>query len=453
MAGSRARPPGFRPLLLGYNGANNTGADVRVIEILRQFKHIFGHVSFEPVLMAAGGQFGDARLESVQKLESAAYFPDFLAQSADFYTGVIACEGSMFTSTFSDSLTGMFAGGMGHAAALGHLSIGYGAEAAAMTAPVENFVASACRQSLIFARNGDSLGKLQKLGLRAQAGADPAWSFEPDQRTDLALLRQAGWNGKDRVAVLCPINPFCWPLTVDMERARAAMARGSYEEQQHDAISFHTWSDQAARKYAFYLSGFAELARWLRQARYFPVLVGMQDLDRASCLELNALLDQPLPLFVRGRNSIDDIACLLQRASLIVSSRYHATVIGMSAGTPCIGVSMDSRIDSLFAENGLGEWLLPCDAAYLGALLVERASRIGSTAELLADQYGQLSARQIRAFGQMGLELMAETAATYADFPASPLPGCWDAYLPPLSERVEKILCRYSADFHAGANP
>ena len=118
----------------------------------------------------------------------------------------------------------------------------------------------------------------------------------------------------------------------------------------------------------------------------------------------------------------------------------------MAAGTPCIGVSMDSRIDSLFAENGLEEWLVPCQAERLGARLIERASNAGKNTEALADRYGLLAARQIRAFGQMGRDVMAEAVATYADFPPSPLADSWDAHLPPLSARVEKLLCRYSAD-------
>ena len=446
LAGRHSQGPVFRPLLLGYNGAANTGADVRVIEMLRQFRRIFGHVQFEPVLLASGTHFDHAQFEPLRKLHDTAYFPDFLSESIEDYTGVIACEGSMFTSTFSDSLTGMFAGGMGHAAALGHLSVGYGAEAASMTAPLEKFVKSACGKSLIVARNSDSLRKLQKLGLRTRPGADPAWSFEPAKQADLAMLRQAGWNGTDRVAVLCPINPFCWPLVVDMKRAAAAIRHGVREERQHDAISFHSWSEEAAQKYAAYLSGFAQLARWLRQRGYFPVLVGMQDIDKASCEDVSGLLDGALPVCVRGSNSIDEITGVLHRAALIVSSRYHATVIGMSAGTPCIGVSMDSRIDRLFSENELGDWLLPCHAEHLGEMLIDRAARIEPFSDALTDRYGRLAAQQIRAFGQMGLDVMQEAADTYADFPPSPLPDRWDAYLPPLSVRVEKLLCRYSSD-------
>ncbi len=434
----------FRPLLLGYNGASNTGADVRVIEMLRQFRHIYAHVAFDPVLLASGADFGHAEFQHVRKLHMTSYFPDFIEEEMEHTTGIIACEGSMFTSTFSDNLTGMFAGGIGYATARGHLGVGYGAEAAAMSPGLEKFVASACDGSLVIARNKDSLIRLQQLGLRAQAGADPAWTFEPTGSGALDLLRQAGWNGQDRIAVLCPVNPFCWPVVIDVARGRGAASQGTSDEWQRDAISFHSWSAEAAQKYQTYLAGFAELIQSLRGRGYFTLLVGMQDIDQPSCLRLNQRLDAPLPVFVRGPHSIDDITGLLHHAALIVTSRFHAALIGMAAGTPCIGVSMDSRITTLFSENGLQDWLLDCDSTQLGSELVARASAIEAVSAQLTDQYGMLAAKNIRAFGQMGINLMAETTATYPDFPASPLGASWDAYLPPLSRRVEQLLSRHA---------
>jgi polysaccharide pyruvyl transferase WcaK-like protein len=442
-AGSDGRVK-FNPLLLGYNGASNTGADVRVIEMLRQFKHVFQHVDFEPVLFASGQDFSHPAFNGIEKLHATAYFPEFLAQVAETHSGIIACEGSMFTSTFSDSLTGMFAGGIGHAAALGHLAVGYGAEAAKMSPALESFVQSACQDTLVIARNNNSLAKLHALGIRAQTGADPAWTFEPALEGKTDVLRASGWNGTDPVAVLCPINPFCWPIVVDIERAKACHSSGQQDAMQYNDISFHSWSDNAAQKYDAYLACFAELIAWLRNRHYFPVLVGMQNMDRSSCERLNQLLPQALPVFVRGSYDIDDITGLLHRAKMIVTSRFHAAVIGMAGATPCIGVSMDSRIDSLFTENGLAEWLLSCDTRQLGAQLIERANSVENSSDALIDCYGRLTAKQIRLFGQMGIQIMQEAVNTYQNFPPSNRPETWDAYLPPLSSRVEKLLNRYA---------
>lgn len=434
----------FQPLLLGYNGASNTGADVRVIEMLRQFRHIFGHVAFDPVLLASGSDFKHPELDRVRKLDLQSYFPDFLSESLDTYTGVIACEGSMFTSTFSETLSGTFSGGIGYATAIGHLGIGYGAEAAAMSPALEDFTSNACANSLIISRNRHSQKQLHAMGIRTKLGADPAWTFEPEQSESLDLLIRSGWNGKDKIAVLCPINPFCWPVVIDVERGKAAAANLEKSEYQRDGISFHSWMPANAIKYDRYLDAFSDLVHWLRGRQYFVVQVGMQDIDGSSCSSLNQRMSSAIPTFIRGACNIDQITGMLHRADLIATSRFHAALIGMSARTPCIGISMDSRIDRLFSENDLGEWLLSCDTDHLGAQLIARAANIANSADELEHLYATIAAKEIRAIEEMGMVVMNETLATYSGFPECPLNQSWDAYLPPLAPRIDALLNEFA---------
>ena len=105
---------------------------------------------------------------------------------------------------------------------------------------------------------------------------------------------------------------------------------------------------------------------------------------------------------------------------------------------------MDSRIESLFSENGLGDWLLRCDAEDLRESLISRIPEIDQNREQLKEQYGRLTARQIRAFGQMGLDLLDEIANTYEGFPSNPAAISWDACLPPVSSRIAGLMCDYA---------
>jgi polysaccharide pyruvyl transferase WcaK-like protein len=438
----RSGKPQFRPLLVGYNGAANTGADVRVIEMLRQFEVIFGHLDYQPILMIAGNHFDHPVFERIQKTCVKGYFPDFLSESAHTYNGSIVCEGSMFTSTFSDGLAGMFAGTLGYAAALGDLSVGYGAEASTMSPALENFVRDSCKDSLVIARTAKSAEILTGLDIRTKSGADTAWAFEPLPDIETCPFRKAGWNGSDKLAALCPINPFCWPIVVDVERAKAT--RSIRDEHQFGEISFHSWSTASEQKYSNYLAGFVALVQWMQSHHYFPVMVGMQDLDKSTCLRLNACLHSKIPLFVRGSSTVDEIVSILHKSDMIVSSRYHATVLGISGGTPTIGVSMDSRIHSLFVENNLEEWVVQCDTEFLGERLIERVHAAQSFRHDLADKYSAITANQIRAFGQMGIDLLDEAIATYENVPPSPLARSWDLFLPPLSTRIQTLLTQYT---------
>ena len=113
------KAPGDKLKLLfaGYNGTRNTGSDVRVEEMLRQVRHIFGAdrldlTVFSFIKSYSKGYFGDARQVTPSPL-----FPRFLNQEVPRHDGVIACEGSTFKSAFTDLLTIMMVGAMGLATA------------------------------------------------------------------------------------------------------------------------------------------------------------------------------------------------------------------------------------------------------------------------------------------------------------------------------------------------
>ena len=101
---------------------------------------------------------------------------------------------SMFKSKFANALSTMMAGSLGMANAEGKLSVGYGAEAGAMTDDLESFVRRQCRDSLVICRNVPSRGILNALDVRTSGGTDTAWTFEPapDARGIQISKTQAG---------------------------------------------------------------------------------------------------------------------------------------------------------------------------------------------------------------------------------------------------------------------
>ena len=153
-SGERWRPG--RPLRLlfaGYNGARNTGADVRVQEMLRQVRQVLGADRTELSILVQDpsltrGYFGDAAQVKLPDI-----FPPFLSREVPRHDGVIACEGSMFKSKFANALTSMMVGSLGIAAVQNKLSVGYGAEAGQMDAAVRRMTRRYCAQSFVITRN------------------------------------------------------------------------------------------------------------------------------------------------------------------------------------------------------------------------------------------------------------------------------------------------------------
>ena len=120
-------------LLAGYVGTRNTGADVRVEEMIRQLRHVVGDDDLELSIMTVDEKLTRGYFRTVHQIEMPAVFPKFLATEVPKHHGVIACEGSMFKSKFASALTCFMAGALGLANAEHKVSVGYGAEAGSMT--------------------------------------------------------------------------------------------------------------------------------------------------------------------------------------------------------------------------------------------------------------------------------------------------------------------------------
>lgn len=68
---------------------------------------------------------------------------------------------------------------------------------------------------------------------------------------------------------------------------------------------------------------------------------------------------------------------VLSQASMVVSTRYHPIVFGLSWGIPCLGIFMDKytkiKLQGALAHAGLSSWSLPGQLALLDDMLVDSA--------------------------------------------------------------------------------
>ncbi|MCS6799936.1 MAG: hypothetical protein NZ898_15715, partial [Myxococcota bacterium] len=211
-AGARWKPgEPLRLLFAGYSGSRNTGADVRVEEMLRQFRHLLGDELAELSILTIEPARTRGYFRTVRQIRLPRVFPKFLYDTVHAHHGVVACEGSMFKSKFANALSTMMVGALGLALAERKPAIGYGGEAGAMDPALEALVRRCCRGALVLARNEASRALLERLGIEAHAGTDTAWTFEPAPASvGRALLRRAGWDETSPVLVVAPIDPFCW---------------------------------------------------------------------------------------------------------------------------------------------------------------------------------------------------------------------------------------------------
>lgn len=350
-------------LLVGYNGARNTGSDVRTAAIARQLKALFGpdEIRITVMTMDPGtmeGYFDD----DVQLLTFSSLFPLDVLRACSTHHAAVLCEGSTLKSTFANALTLFHCEAAGIMAAQRKPCIGYGSEIGAMDPFLDRVVRKLCRHTCFITRTEDSLKALKQLGLKGHAGTDAAWFYDGAVSAAEAdrLLMGQGWDGKKPLLGIAVIDPFCWPVRPSLLRWLKGTLRKAVSGQQDRQKSlpgqydrWYFFSDSPKRREAFrhYLREIAAgVNDFMKDHDCFPVVIGMERLDAEACRSLRAQLNCPGAMFLSGEHPAGEMTGMLRRLSVLVTSRYHAAVLSMENGCPLVAVSMDERLDSLMKE-------------------------------------------------------------------------------------------------------
>src|SRR5579859_4021980 len=372
----------LRLLFAGYNGTRNTGSDVRVQEMLRQVRHVLGAANVDFSVMTQSFDRTRGYFEGTQQVYLPDVFPPFLFREVRKNHGVIACEGSMFKSKFANALTTMMIGSLGLASAENKLSLGYGGEAGHMDRLLEKMCGRYVHDSLVITRNVESQKLLSSLGIPTELGTDTAWTFEPNPpEYARKTLRDAGWDEKTPILVLCPIHPFVWPVKASIAKYVARVTTGAFKESQYRTVYFHQSGEEVDRKYRRYIAAFGKAAAAFRERhRVFPILVAMERLDAHACRAMLEFLPGT-PVFTSDDYDMYQIVSILRQCAYMVSSRYHGIVTCMPSLVASAGVTMDERIRNLMRERGHQHLFLTVDDPELAPKLLHIMETLVAEAE------------------------------------------------------------------------
>jgi polysaccharide pyruvyl transferase WcaK-like protein len=338
-------------------------------------------------------------------------------------------------------------GALGCAAAENKLAVGYGGEAGAMDPALERLVRRYCRDALVMCRNEASREVLARLGVPSASGTDTAWTFDPaPPEAGEAVLRSIGWDGSTPVVVLCPIHPFWWPVKPSVAKGLAHALSGAWGDAHYSSVYFHASGSDVDRRQRAYLDALARGYRaFAAGRRVFPVIVGMEALDRGACEGLAERLGAPV--LVSDDHDMYRMVSVLRRSRALLSSRYHAVVCSMAGLVPSAGVTMDERIVNLMADRGTPELALTVDDPALADKVQATLARLFDEGEGLTDGIGRCVASNLERMGRMGATFVDHVRERHPELPIrSGLGGAGDpwAHLPPLPAAVEALAQRYA---------
>jgi len=433
-------------LFAGYNGTRNTGSDVRVQEMLRQVRHVLGAENVDFSVMTQ--DFGRTKgyFEGTRQVHLPDVFPPFLFREVRRNHGVIACEGSMFKSKFANALTTMMIGSLGLASAENKLSVGYGGEAGHMDGLVESMCGRYVKDSLVITRNVESQQLLSAMSIPTELGTDTAWTFEPHpQEYARRILREASWDEKTPILVLCPIHPYVWPVKASIAKYIARATTGVYQDSQYRTVYFFQSGAEVDRRYEQYISAFTKATQaFLQRHRVFPILAAMERLDADACRKIAAQIPGT-PVFTSDNYDMFQLVSILRACSYMISSRYHGIVTCMPSLVASAGVTMDERIRNLMRERGHQHLLLSVEDPDLEPKLLQMMETLVKQAEDVREGIGQTVVRNLKVMARMGTHLEHAVHCQYPEFPIRRGVVSWEDYLPPLSENLLQLLKRYDS--------
>ena len=434
-------------LLVGYNGARNTGADVRVEAMVKQFYHIFGEDSIEIGVMTLDASHSANYFKSPTELVqfSTVFFKD-LFKTASAYHAAVLCEGSCFKSKFANALTTFFFGAAGIMKAQGKTCVAYGSEAGKMDDVLKWFVKRYCDQAYIISRTEPSAKVVEQLGFKGDIGTDTAWTFQPGPKeAAIELLKKNGWDGKQPIVGAAVINPFYWPIKPDFKKFLKMKASGEKWSDNYDKWYFFSTSEERTASYERYIGAVASaINTFVEKHNAFPVIIGMERLDFGPNNDLNEKLNKKAPIFCSADYNGYEMTAILWQLSMLVTSRYHARVLSMPGGVPAIAVSMDERLENLLAESGhLDDYYLRVDEPDLKEKLPIVMDKLWKNREKVRTEIYQTIPGYLRKMAQMGKDYKDYLRKNYPGIQLKEDPIELMGYLPPLYPELKDIVEKY----------
>jgi polysaccharide pyruvyl transferase WcaK-like protein len=311
---------------------------------------------------------------------------------------------------------------------------------------VARMCARYCKSSLIITRNEESRTVLRKLGVPTELGTDTAWTFEPlPPEYGRKALTDAGWDGKTPVLIVCPINPFWWPVKPSLVKYAARSVTGAYKDSHYRTVYFHKSGHDVDAAFENYLTAIANAVNAFRQQRrVFTILAATEALDARACRRISEKLGGGLPVFTSEEHDMYQMVSILRAGNMMASSRFHGIVTSMPALVPSAGITMDERIRNLMRERGHQDLLMNVDDPDLEPKLLAALEKLATDGDRIADGIGRTVVKNLKTMARMGVYFEEEVQRRYPEFPTRKGEWSWEDYLPPISSSLRQLATSYS---------
>ncbi|XHH09098.1 MAG: polysaccharide pyruvyl transferase family protein [Candidatus Bathyarchaeia archaeon] len=378
-------------LLVGYNGANNTGAEAKLLVIIDEIRSVLG-----PDATLTVPSLNEANLRrylqedpnlKIKPVRPSLFPIDIyrLVQQNDL---IVLVEGSCYMDTWGQALLWSYLLATRYAYSMKKPCIAYSVDAGEASRFNRWLIhREASKTNLIMARTSKAAERLRNWQVNApiEVTADNAFAFKPKPQ-DIDLLKRE-WPEASHVVGFAAEDIYIWPVQIRPWGRKKHCYRWPY---------YYQHSNSCREKSDLLADVLAVQADELVEKHDKDIaLLSMEGLDTAFTTKIQQRMTHAdrTKVFSSIHYNASQMTSVLRSLDMLVSSRYHAGVLSLPSGVPQTAIGHDFRIKDFYTDLGLPELFVDHEDP-------DRYKKLSDNVETLFNQYSSLQNKLQRGYQQ-----------------------------------------------------
>ncbi len=361
-------------LLMGYNGKNNTGSEARLLSIIEDVRAVFG-----PDVQITVPTLNDDNLRRylkegptirIVKVPTIYHFAiRRLARESDL---VLLTEGSCYMDTWGSPLLKAFLWTTKSAERAKKPILAYAVDSGKLSnANCRRVKRDASLTTLIVTRTKSAADRLKSCGVTApiKVTEDAAFTFKTNPQ-DENVLQQEWPEATSSIVGIAVVNFHLWPVVARPFGRRSRCYQWPYY------FSDSSKRRRLAKDLASSIA--AEADRIVEKHGKKIALMVMESVDDSFAEKVYSAMKyrDKARIFSASKYNASQMTSILKSLDLLITSRYHASVLSMRGGVPQIAIGHDIRLKDIYKDLGMSDLFFHYEAPELWKKVDETVDRI-----------------------------------------------------------------------------
>jgi polysaccharide pyruvyl transferase WcaK-like protein len=371
-------------LLVGYNGANNTGAEAKLLAIIQEIRSVIGPdaILTVPTLNEENLRryIKEGPTLKIKSVRPSIYYLDIykLVKQNDL---IMLVEGSTYMDTWGSALLWYYLLATRYAHSIGKPCIAYSVDAGRASRFNSWLIRrEASKTTLILARTEKAAERLRNWHVKApiEVTADNAFSFNPAP-ADEGLLRRI-WPEASYVVGVAAEDIYKWPVIIRPWASKQFLYRWPY---------YYTHTKESQEKSELLADVLAVQAdEMIEEYGTNVALLSMEGLDATFGKKIQSLMKHAdkTRIFTSIDYNASQMTSILRSLDFLITSRYHAGVLSLAHQVPQTAIGHDLRIRDLYCDLGIEELFVDHEDS-------DRYQHLSDNVAALFDDYDSIKAK------------------------------------------------------------